>query len=191
MAQVPSGEPAKHVAGDTLKFTRYLADYLPADSWVLSYALVKDGEQIEFSATDNGDGSHLVNVAAATTAAWSTGEYRWQAVVTKSAERYTVGTGRIEIVADYAAAAAGLDDRAHVKKVLDAIQATIEGKATVDQSNYSISVGGSSRSLSRLAWADLIEAEKYYRRRYAELVNDERRAAGKSTRRLIKTRIRN
>ena len=189
MTSIPSDIPDSIIIGDTLKFTKSLGEYLPVDSWILTYALIKTGEQIEFTATDNGDGTHLVNVSAATTAAWSSGEYRYQGRVSKAGEVYTVISGRFLITADYSAASSGLDDREHVKKVLDALQAVIEGKAELDQSSYQISIGGGSRSMARLSWAELLEAEKHYRKRYTSLVNADRKAQGKKSTRQIRARF--
>ena len=76
---IPTDIPTLFTAGDTLKFTKELADYLPADGWTLTYSLVKSSAQIQFSASDNGDGTHLVNVATTTTDDWTAGDYRWQA----------------------------------------------------------------------------------------------------------------
>jgi hypothetical protein len=179
------------VAGDTLKFTKSLGDYLPSVGWVLTYSLVKDGDQEAITATDNGDETHLVNVAATVTAAYSAGIYRWQSYVTKAAERYSIASGTIEAVADFAAATSGLDARAHCKRTLDALEATIEGKASKDQAGYSISFGegGASRSISRLSFGELIEARKFYKNEYQRLIRQQRVSQGLDSGRTIHIRM--
>jgi|DEB0MinimDraft_12_1074336.scaffolds.fasta_scaffold45881_2 hypothetical protein len=190
VATVASKEPEKLVAGDTLKFTKSVSDYAPEDSWVLSYALVSSTNQYNFSASDNGDGTHLVNVAAATTVAWVVGTYKWQAYVTKASERYSVGAGTLEVVSDFSGETS-FDARAHCKKVLDAIELTIEGKASKDQQSYSISFGdsGASRSISRLSFGELIEARKFYKNEYQRLKRQERIANGLDSGRTIHIRM--
>ena len=49
MADIPSTEPAVFTAGDTLKFTRSLADYPASEGWVLSYTLVNADAKISFN----------------------------------------------------------------------------------------------------------------------------------------------
>lgn len=167
---IPTKEPATFTAGDTLKFKRYHAEYPPADGWTLSYALVADGAQITFSGSDNGDGYHLINVSAATTAGWASGYYRWQAYVTHtSGERHQMGAGEMELKPDFASQGAGYDGRTHVKKTLDALEATLEGKASRDQQSYTIN----GRSLERMAPGELLKWHSHYKRLYRQ----ERQAA--------------
>ena len=188
-ATIPSIEPEFITAGDTLKFTKSLPDYV-APTWVLTYALVKDAVQIAITASDNGDDDHLVNVAPATTAAWTTGVYSWNAYVTNT-DRYLIGSGFMEVKPDFAALTSGYDARKHCKIVLDALEATIEGKATKDQLSYSISFGdgGASRSISRMGFAELIEARLHYRGEYKRLERQARVDAGLDSRRTIHARI--
>lgn len=187
---VATKEPASFVAGDTLKFTRELPDYRPGDGWVLSYALVNDSHQTTLVGTDNGDGLHLIEVSAATTASFAPGDYRWQAFVERQAERYTVDSGRIVITANFADVA-GLDARAHCEKVLAAIEATLERKATKDQQSYSVSFGdgAASRAVSRLTFGELIEARKIYRQELTRLKKQERLAKGLPGRSTIHIRM--
>lgn len=125
MADVPSTEPTSVTAGDTVAWTRSLSDYPASAGWVLSYALVAASIQYTITATASGD-DHAVAVTAATTATWLPGEYAWQAVVTKTTERYTVGSGSLTILPNLAAQTAGLDTRSHARKTLDALEAWIE-----------------------------------------------------------------
>lgn len=184
-------EPEKIIAGDTLQFTKAISDYEPADGWALSYALVKDAVQITFTSSDNGDGSHLVTVAAATTAAYTAGVYKWQSYVTKTTERFAIDSGTMEVTADYATETGGLDARAHCKKMLDALEAMLEGKATRDQQSYSISFGdgGASRSISRLSFGEIMEARKFYKNEYQRLLRQEKLAAGLDSGRTIHVRM--
>ncbi len=154
----PIVEPAVITAGDTAKWKIYAGDYLPADGWVMTYAFVKTGTQLEITGTDNGDGYHLLSVAAVTTAAWAVGDYRWQSYVTKAAtsERYTVRRGEIEIRADFAQQDSGYDGRGDWQKIVDQIEAAIISLTTTSATTASISWNG--RSVTYRSTEDLYRA---------------------------------
>lgn len=169
-ATIPTTEPAAIVAGDTLRWKKYHPDYMPADGWVLSYAFVNESGLITVTGTDNGDGYHLVEVAAATTAAYTAGEYTWQCLATNAgtSERVTLGSGYLTIKPDYATQSSGYDGRSDAQFILDAVTAVLRGKASQDQASYSFN----GRALSRYTFADLREIRDEMR---AE-VNSERAA---------------
>lgn len=156
-ADVPTIEPTTLTAGDTWTWERTLADY-PAPTWVLSYRLLSQAGEIAISASADGS-DHLVSVAKATTAAYKAGLYKWFASVTDGTSRYQVGAGLVTVLPDPAAAGAGFDPRSHARRVLEAIEAVIEGRATKDQEEYSIG----SRSLKRTPIAELLELRDRYR----------------------------
>ncbi len=178
--------PAKIVAGDSLSWTKSLGDYLASSGWVLTYALVKDGKLIEITGSADGD-DHLIELAAATTADYTAGEYKYQAYATSAAlsERYKVDEGSVEVRPNFATQATGYDDRTHVKKVLDALEAVILGKASKDQLSYSIA----GRSIGRLSPTEIIEWRNEYRALYVREQHKERRARGKATGAQVKVRF--
>jgi hypothetical protein len=124
-APVPSIEPTNLTAGDTVTWSRSLADYPATQSWVLSYRLINAANKIDITAAASG-ADHLVTVTAATSAAWQAGTYTWQAYVTKAAERYTVGAGSVVIKPNLAAQAAGFDSRSESLQRFDAIKAAYD-----------------------------------------------------------------
>lgn len=160
-------EPKTITAGDTLSWTESLDDYLASAGWVLSYALILAGGPKTITATASG-GDHAVSVSAATTAAWAAGTYAWQSYVTKGSERHTVATGTMQVRPNFAAATA-YDSRSTAQQTLDAIEATILGKASSDQ--QTMIVGGIH--LVKYPVGDLLAL----RDRYAAIVQQERRAA--------------
>lgn len=182
---IPETEPQSFVIGDTVKWTKDLPDYLPADSWVLSYALVLTGGQKTITATDNSDGTHLATITAANSAGYTAGIYHWQAYVTKATERYMVDSGTIEALPNFATATTGFDNRSHVKTVLDAIEAVLESRATKDQQSYTIQ----GRTLARTPIPELIALRKQYRNEYQQEVNKERTKNGKASNQVIKVRL--
>ena len=158
--QLATRIPDRLTVGDNWTWTAS-SGYDPA-TWTLSYALVKTGDQIQITTSDNGDGLHLVDVASVTTAAYTAGTYDWQAYITDGTDRHQIARGTVEILPDYDAAGAGLDDRTHVKTTLDALEALIAGKATKDQANMSIG----DVSLGRLSPAELTDWHARYKYLY-------------------------
>lgn len=117
-------EPGRLTAGDTVTWLKTLSDYPASSGWVLTYTLINAAAKISITATASG-ADHLVNVAASTTAAWAAGTYTWIAVVTKAAERYSVGQGSIIVAPDLTAASL-YDGRSTAKKALEAVNTLLE-----------------------------------------------------------------
>ncbi len=168
---VPTNVPERLVAGDTWTFKQSFGDF-PADAagtglaetWTLTTDVVGSSSDLgTFTASASG-ADHLTTVAAATTADWAAGDYSYQQFVTEndSGERHLVGQGWLEVVTDLAQATT-FDGRSHVKKTLDALQATILGKASKDQESYTIG----TRSLSRMSPEELISWESHYKALWA------------------------
>jgi len=166
-ANYPTQEPDVLVVGDRWVWRRpdLVADYPTAD-YALTY---------EFHEDSGGGGSHkftitatetttdyLIEIASATTAAYTAGEYNWYAFITRSSDsqRIAIDEGHTKLELNFANTNA--DNRSHAKKVLDAIQATIEGRASQDQMSYSIA----GRSLSRMSIDDLLKFRDRYRAEY-------------------------
>ena len=173
-------EPAEIVAGDTLiwKRTDLGTDYANG-SYTLSYKARLEGTGstvITITASASSD-DYLVNVAAGTTASYSTGVYRWQAYITRDSDsaRVTVDSGTFEVAANRSASTA--DPRSHVKIMLDKIESILEGRADGDVAAYSIN----GRSLTKLAIPDLLMWRDRYRAEYLREVRAERRDNGQGT----------
>lgn len=164
---VPTTEPGELIVGDTWSWKRSLADY-PAGTWTLTYYFrAREGE---FSVTCGIDGSdHLAAVPAATSATYKAGYYSWIAVVTNGTTRATLGRGTTTVKPDPSATGAGLDPRSHARKVLEALEAVIEGKATKDQLEYTIG----TRHIKRMSPEEIIKWRAHYRAEVnAEEVNE-------------------
>lgn len=134
-APIPTTEPASVNAGDTVKWLKSLPDYLASDGWTLSYTLINAGSKISITSTAQGT-DHLVNVSNTTSAAWAAGTYDYRAQASKASEVYTVGSGRIVVKPAFSAAT--LDARSQVRKTLEAIEATLEGRASSATAEYQI-----------------------------------------------------
>lgn len=166
-ANYPSQEPSSLILGDYWAWRR--------DDLVTDYPIASYGLTYEFHEDSGGGGSHkftitateaestyFIEVPAATTAGYNAGDYIWNAYITRTSdsERVLVDSGRTEIKLNLADTNADL--RSHAKKVVDAIEAVIEGRATIDQSSMSIA----GRSLSRLTIDELLLFRDRYRAEY-------------------------
>lgn len=173
--------PAAFRAGDTLKFTDSLPDYPASAGWALSYVITDASNRYTTTSSADGD-DHLTEVAAATTANWVAGSYRWVAQVSKGAERYSVASGWITLQPDLLSA---VDQRGHVERVIAAIESVIEGRAGKD----ALKMQMNGRSLERTPIADLLVLRDRYRAELRSLQQAERVANGQRPGNLIKVRF--
>lgn len=126
---IPTTEPLQPRAGDTWMWTRTLADF-PATSWDLTYILISASAKITITASADGE-NHAVSVPASTTAAYPDGRYDWTSYVSDGTDRHSVDAGSMEVLPDLAVASA-YDGRSHARKMLEAIESIIEGRATAE-----------------------------------------------------------
>lgn len=148
--------PTTITAGVTLDLTVTLTAY-PADCWTLA-VLLRGATSIDLSAVADGR-QHHISVDAATTAGWPAGDYWYSARVTDGAAVIEIDEGTVSIKPDLATMADGFDGRSHIRKVLAAVEAVIEGRATLDQERYRIN----NRELFRTPIAELIKLRSQYR----------------------------
>lgn len=184
-ADIPTTEPAELNIGDTWKWTKTLADY-PASVWTLSYNFKSAAGGFSITASASGD-DHSVNVAYATTAGYAAGFYSWVATVTNGSERYIADSGTCTLNPDFRAGTvtAAYDARTHARIALDAIEAVIEGRATVDQQEYEIA----GRRLKRMPVTDLLKFRQHYKAEVASEAMAEAIRNGTGTGRRIQFRL--
>ena len=161
---VNDGEPMRVIAGDTVAWSRadLLTDY-PSSEYSLHYRGRKAGDATaSFNVSANS--SYQVTVAAAATSNWTPGVWHWQAYITRTSDsaRVTVGEGTFEVVANRASSTT--DPRSHAKRMLDAIEALLEGKATDDVDEYSIN----GRSLKKIPVSELVKWRDLYKAEYRQ-----------------------
>ena len=180
---IPNIEPATITAGDTITWSRTLPDYPASAGWVLHYAL-RGTTAINITGSASGD-NHLINISATVSAAYTDGIYTGQGYVVNGNSRVTVFSGTITIKPDLVNVAAGYDGRSHVKRVLDALEATLEGRATSDQLKLSID----GTAIERCTWEDVQKFRAGYLREYQKELQAARVAQGKNSGRKIVTRF--
>lgn len=162
-------EPATLTAGDRWAWDRadLAALYPPAEGWSLTWYFAPVSGGATRTVTTSAEGFAVV-VDPAATALFSAGEHARTVAVSDASGRITLETGFVAILPDPAAAEAP-DARSRNARILAAIEATLEKRATADADALTIE----GRSISRTPMPDLLKA----RARFAELVRRERGGA--------------
>jgi hypothetical protein len=181
MVNIPTIEPESFIAGDTVKWTRSFTDYKASDGWVLKYNL-RGTASINLTATASGD-DHLISIAAAATAAYTAGQYKWIATVEKESERYTVDEGYTEIKENYATAASITDEMITLQAQLAAIDAYVA--TNYKHSSYSIA----GRSLTQYSVADLFVLRDRLARQLKSLKDAEKVRRGMNAGGIVRVRF--
>jgi hypothetical protein len=179
LVNITEGEPTVLVAGDTWTWQRsdIVGDY-PVASYSLNYSMAREGDVTLPTAivADEVNGTYQVNVSATVTAAKMPGTWRWVAFVLRTSDgaRVVISSGVVTVKSDPTVAG---DVRTHAVKVLTAIEALIEGRATADVSSYSIA----GRSLTKLTVDELLTWRAHYRREVKRERDAANIAAGRPT----------
>jgi len=157
------------IIGDSYEFRTTVADYPASDGWALSHVLRPasgSADPITLTAVADGD-DYLTSVSTTTSAGWEAGDFTVVAMVTKAGERHTLDavalsggrltSNRITILANPTDGEA-FDDRSHARKTLDALNAMIEGRASMEQRGFTIR----DRTVDLLSPDELIRWRGYY-----------------------------
>lgn len=162
--------PASITAGLSLNELISLPDY-PAGIWSLT-VLLRGPKSIDVPTTAEGE-EYRLSVSSAVTETWLNGDYTYWLRVTNGVDKIDAAKGRLIIEPDAAGITDGYDSRTDNEIALEAINAVIAKRATMDQERYRIN----NRELYRTSIADLLKLRSYY----AGLVQNERaKACGKS-----------
>ena len=180
----PNIEPRAARAGDTWTWTRSFPAY-PAGAWVLTYTLF-NATGVE-TLTAGADGTrHLIDEAPASTALIAAGRYDWVAHVTDGTDRHQVGAGSIQVLPDLSEATT-YDGRSHARRMLDAINAMLEDRATSgDLDVVRTAVGGHETTYSI---EELIKMRRQYAAGVLAEEQAERISRGEQSGRFIQTRF--
>lgn len=147
--QIPTNITANFAFTATITPT----EFTPIDAYTYTFAL-RGPSTKDFVGVINEtkvDFSGVVNTA---------GTYRYTVFGTDINDvRTLIESGDIKVDADPTAVEEGQDIRGHAQKVLDAIEAVIEKRATKDQESYTIA----GRTLARTPIKDLLELRQKYK----------------------------
>ncbi len=192
IGEARQGEPTRIVAGDLIIWRRDdLATEYPTADYSVSYSFQSANNpsvaanNFSISGSEDSNGYYFELAGSTTLALTNLGEYRWQVYVTRTSDsaRVSVGTGRTEIVTDFASE--NDDPRKHAEIMVQKIESILEGRADADVSNYAIA----GRSLTKIAIPDLLQWRDYYRAEVVRLKREEDIRLGRSTPSTIKVRF--
>ncbi len=162
--ELPQYFPPEIVIGETLEWEKDFDDF-PADEWTVTYYVRGPGVGFDIAGTADGT-THVFTVPTGTSDDITVaGLYHFQAWAVKGSEKHLADSGTTKAIASLATitpATTTYDGRSEAKKILDAIDALMLGKASIDQQSYTIGTAGSTRTLSRIEPSELLELRKYY-----------------------------
>ncbi len=152
--------------------------YSPS-SYELSYSARLQGAgstTISITASESGD-DYLVEVASATTAAYTAGTYTWAAYITRSSDsqRIQIDSGEWKIKTNLSSDTS--DPRDHDEKMVDYLETTLESLAQKLTTSYSVS----DRSNTLTSMEDVRNQLDYYRGKVKSEINKARVKSGQST----------
>ena len=149
--------PLQITAGLTLDLRLSFRAYSAAN-WSGSL-LLRGPASIDLTAI--ADGSVFVFHADATaTATWSPGDYWYSVRMIRGDDVKEAQNGKIKVLPDMSSLPAGYDGSTYAERVLAAIEAVIERRASLDQESYRIN----NRELSRTPISDLLTLRDQFKR---------------------------
>lgn len=185
----PTTEPIELQLGDFWAWKRVdLSTDYPTDAYSLSYEFnLNEGATASNFTLNASEANDEYIISTSSTTSYTKGTYNWIAYITKTAgsARIKIGEGFTEIQENYATTTASV--RSHAKIVLDAVEAVIENRATMDQSSMSIA----GRSLSRMSIDELMTFRDRYKTEYLKEVKIARIKNGKGSGNTIKVKFGN
>lgn len=163
--------PASATAG--LNFSAAVdAGAYPAPDWSLALHL-RGPKSVDLVATPDGT-RHQFAAPATATGAWVAGEYWYSLRATRGADVVEIETGTMRVLPDITAAGDGYDGRSPARIALDAINAVLEKRASLDQERYRIN----NRELYRTPISDLLKLRSFY---VQQVKREDACKAGRST----------
>lgn len=154
--------PEKFIAGETISAELDLSDY-PASEWELTViALSVSGNIALESEAVADDDTFVLDIDTSSLAA---GDYSYQAKVIQGTEIHYVETGSFVVAANLfdqvgsSGNVTSLDIRTHAQKMLVAIEALLEGRASREHK----SIKQNGKELYKHSFAELTELRDYYK----------------------------
>jgi hypothetical protein len=184
----PETEPLTFVLGDFVQWKRsdLVHDY-PLATYSAQYvSRLSAGGNTEFTVvgTETG-GTYLFTIPSATSSGFTAGDYHWQLEVVRTSDnsRIVIQRGDWSILVDLDVN--GSDPRSHAQIMIGKIESILQGKADSDIGSYSIA----GRSLTKMSFAELMEARDRYKAEYTQELIKSRLEAGKPSGSTVKVRF--
>lgn len=186
----PTNVPDVLYVGDNFLWKRDLTDYPVAD-YALTYSfrlLTSAATEIALTSsviTESDTSVYTIDVPSSTTTSYTKGNYTYQEYITKTAasERLVINKGITTLKSNLDADTG--DARSSARIILQALEATMENRATIDQMSMSIA----GRSLSRMSPAELNKWKSDYQALVSNEDKKSRRDKGEATGTQIKVKF--
>ncbi len=176
-------EPVQITAGDTISFTKTLANYPASQGWSLKYVLNGGSGPITFTSTASVN-DHVISVDATTTALWLPADYEFTGFAEKGSERHAIYIARLTVESDVEAQDPG-DTRTHAQKMVEALEAQLEKMAQDDIIDSSVE----GTQIRREARKEIFIMRKKYQRERQTEIAAERIKNGQTSGRKIVTQL--
>ena len=188
VANAPETEPHQFVIGDYVRWKRtdIIQDYPAATHSVAFIARLSSGGNTEFTINATSAADYwLFTITSTASAGYTKGHYHWQieVVETASSNRIVLDRGTLDILHDMDVN--NTDPRSHAQIMINKIESILQGKADADVSSYSIN----GRSLTKMAFNELMEARDYYRKEFNKEIQAELAKNGERTNTTILVRF--
>lgn len=187
-SNAPETEPLKFVLGDFVQWKRsdLVADY-PLATYSAQYvSRLSSGGNTEFTVVGTEtDGTYLFTIASSTSSGFVAGDYHWQLEIVRTSDssRIVIERGDWSIIVDLDVN--GSDPRSHAQIMIGKIESILQGKADSDIGSYSIA----GRSLTKMSFAELLDARDKYKSEYAQELIKARLEVGKPSGSTVKVRF--
>lgn len=143
----------------------------PAPAWTVTLHL-RGPSDINLTATGD-SASHQFSAAPAVTGSWVPGAYWWAIRATDGTDVVEIERGTLSVLPDLVSVTGAYDGRSENEKALDAIEAVLAKRATLDQERYRIN----NRELYRTPITDLLKLRTFYA---AQVRREKAKAGGRS-----------
>lgn len=162
--------PRRITIGDTITWDETLTDFPATATWVVTYNFTSQIARFVSGHAAVGD-DHRITIV---TTDLEEGQYEYAKKVTDGTTTHTLERGVLDVDPDLSADTTGVDRRSFAAIALESIEAMLLGKATKDQTSYSLN----GRALSRYSFDELREFRAELRVEVRDEKQKTRRAAG-------------
>lgn len=165
-------------AGDTVEWVKTVEEYPSTEGWQMVYYLYNLNDYYEITGQGQSDGSFIFKIPINI----NPGKYAWILRVKQGTTVKTIQEGSIEVKPQ---PGLGVDERSHIRKVYEALQRVLEGRATRSDLEYWVG----DKKLKSMTHEEIIKALKLYE---YYLINEEKLEKLKKitgNKNLIKTRF--
>lgn len=154
--------PATIRQGDTISHNIPHYSNYTADTYTFAVILLSSTNRYHITASPNGL-NYTLSVPSTSTGLWTPGVYKWIGQYSYGNSVYSVYAGTTEILPGFSTI---VDTRSHAKKMLDAIEAVLEGRASDDVQQYQVSFGSTSKSISKIPIEQLLVIRDRFKAEY-------------------------